>query len=75
MRTSVGNLLLMASVLVLSSCGKSGEINVRKPLPGRAPSLLEGIPPSLRIEQKLSDEFVQSEAKATPAITSSSTDS
>ena len=74
MRTNVARTLLVLSALALSSCGKSGEINVRKPFPGAAPNLLQGIPPSLAIEQKLSAEFVESAEKPTPATTSSTTD-
>ena len=73
MRTSVGALLLLALLLALSACGKSG-VTVRQPLPGRSPNLLEGLPTSLQTEAKLSAEFLESGAKPTPPTPAPSTD-
>lgn len=75
MRTNVAALLLLALLLALSACARSGgTVNVRPPLPGRAPNLLEGLPPSLTTERQLSGEFLESAARPTPPTRSPTPD-
>ena len=68
MRTNVGRGLLLVFALALSACVTSGKtaVEVRKPYPGKAPDLLQGLKPSLQAEQTLSDEFLAKPAAGTP---------
>lgn len=67
MRSSAASLLLLVSVTALSACGRCGEtVVVRKPYPGKAENLVEGMKPSLQAEQTLSGEFLGTEAAGTP---------
>lgn len=67
MRTTVVTLLALTLLLVLSGCGMSGEtVNVRQPLPGKAPDLLLGIPSSIQAGQTLSAEFLGTDGSGTP---------
>ena len=73
MRSIAAALLLLASLMALPACGRSGAtVNVRPPMPGQAPNLLEGIPTSIKAGQTLSDEFLDSAGDGTPTTASSS---
>ena len=74
MRTFVASALVLISLLALSACGKSGEINVRKPMPGKAPNLLQGLPSSLQAEHTLSEEFLAAPASGTSSTPKPSPD-
>ena len=74
MRMNVAGALALISLLALSACGKSGEINVRKPMPGKAPNLLQGLPSSLQAEHTLSEEFLDKPAAGTPSTPKPSLD-
>ena len=75
MRSNVAALLLLVSAMALSACGRSGgTVNVRPPLPGKAPDLLVGIKPALQAGQTLSAEFVDSAGPGMPTTPSRSDD-
>lgn len=67
MRTRLAALLLLGSLMALCGCGRSGgTVLVRSPMPGQAPNLLEGIPPSIKAGQTLSAEFLEPGGDGTP---------
>lgn len=74
MRMNVGASLALLLLLALSGCGTSGETVVRKPMPGKAPNLLEGLPSSIEAEQTLSAEFLVLPAASTPSTAKPSRD-
>ena len=67
MHSNVAALRLLALLLATSLCASCGGTVVRPPLPGEAPNLTQGLPASIRVEQKLSAEFLESAEKPTPS--------